>query len=58
MLNILTTPLGYIMSFCYRLSGSYAASIVLFALITKALLMPVSLWVHRNGIRMVALMPE
>ena len=25
MLNILTTPLGYIMSFCYRLSGSYAA---------------------------------
>ncbi|NBJ82313.1 membrane protein insertase YidC [bacterium 1XD42-94] len=58
MLNILTTPLGYIMSFCYRLSGSYAASIVLFALITKALLMPVSLWVHRNGIRMVALMPD
>lgn len=58
MLNTLTTPLGYIMSFCYRLSGSYAAAIILFAFITKALLLPVSVWVHKNGIRMVTLMPE
>ena len=43
---------------CVCLCRSYVFSIILFTLLTKVLLLPVSLWVHRSGIQMVQLMPE
>lgn len=58
MFKILTVPLGYIMYFCYNLSKNYALAILLFAFLTKIILMPVSVWVHKNGIKMVRLTPE
>lgn len=58
MLKLLTIPLGYIMYLCYQLTNNYALSIVLFTLATKIILLPVSLWVHKNGIKMVKLMPD
>lgn len=56
--EILGMPLGYIIRWCYSLCGSYGFSIVLFTLLTKILLFPVSLWTNRNSLRMVSLMPE
>lgn len=58
MLKLLTVPLGYIMYMCYQLTGNYAFAIILFTLITKIVLFPVSIWVHKNGIKVVKLMPE
>lgn len=57
-MKLLTIPLGYIMYLCYQLTNNYALSIVLFTVATKIILFPVSLWVHKNGIKMVKLMPD
>ena len=43
---------------CYRTVGHYLAAILIFTLLTKVILFPVSLWTHRNGITMIRLMPE
>lgn len=50
--------LGYLMYACYSLCGKYALAIVLFTLLTKIILFPLSAWVQKNGIKMVSLMPE
>lgn len=56
--EILGIPLGYIIRWCYSLCGSYGLSIVVFTLLTKIILFPVSLWTNRNSLRMVSLTPE
>lgn len=47
-----------VMQVCYNLCGNYGWAILLFTLVTRILLLPLSIWVHRNGIKMVRLMPE
>ena len=42
---------------CYALTGNWWISILLFTLITKVVLLPMSLWVQKNSIVMVQLMP-
>jgi len=56
--HILGIPLGHVIRWCYSLCDSYAAAIVLFTLLTKVILFPVSLWTHRESLKMVSLMPE
>lgn len=58
MLDAIATPLGYVMYFCYNIMHNYALAIVLFTIFTKFILFPVSLWVHKNGIKMVKMTPE
>lgn len=41
-----------------RLTANYIAAIILFTLITRIILIPLSLWVQKNGIKMVKMMPE
>lgn len=55
---ILGVPLGFLIALCYRLCHSYGWAILLFTLITKLLLTPVSVWVHKNGIRMIRVQPD
>ena len=43
---------------CYALTGNWWISILLFTLITKVVLLPMSLWVQKNSIVMVNVMPE
>ncbi len=57
-MNALGTVLGAVIKGCYQLLGDYELAIILFTLLTKAILFPVSLWTHRNSLRMVALTPE
>lgn len=51
-------PLGYIMKWCRELVGNYGLAIILFTLATKLILLPVSVWVHKNSIRMVRIQPQ
>ena len=57
-MELISTPLAALMRLCHSMIGNYALAIILFTLITKLILLPVSAWVHRNGVRMVALTPE
>lgn len=58
ILELLAVPLGALMRLCYSAVGNYTLAIIVFTLLTKIILLPVTLWTHRNGIKMVELMPE
>ncbi len=50
-------PLGYIMFFCFQIVNNYGWAIVLFTLLSKVILMPISLMVQKNSIKMVKIQP-
>ncbi len=52
------TPLGYLMFACYRLLGSYGGAVILFTLLTKVVMFPISLLVQKNSIKMVKMKPQ
>ena len=56
--DLIGTPLGYILIWCYTLVGSYGAAILLFTLITKIILFPLSVVAQKNSIKMVHMAPE
>lgn len=56
--TIIGTPLGWIFRFCINLVGSYGFAILLFTFITKVILMPLSLWVQKNSIKMIRIKPQ
>lgn len=50
--------LGWIMKLCYQMVGSFGWAIVIFTLISKIILLPISIWVQKNSIKMVKMQPE
>ncbi len=58
IMSILAKMLSYIMDICYALLNNYTYAIILFTLLTKVILLPVSIWTHKNSIKMVRLMPD
>lgn len=56
--HVITIPLGYLMSLCYTIVKNYGFAIILFTLISKVILLPVSVWVQKNSIKMVRMQPE
>lgn len=50
--------LGWIMKLCYDIVGNYGAAIILFTLVSKIILLPISIWVQKNSIKMVKMQPE
>ena len=58
LIDLLGAPLGHVMRWCYALTHSYGPAILLFTLITKVILLPIGIWVHKNSIRVVRLQPE
>lgn len=57
-MNAITSMFAVCIQFCYQVTKNYVLAITLFTLLTKVLMFPVSMWTHRNGIKMVELMPE
>lgn len=57
-MELLSAALGTLIVWCYNIVKSYGIAIILFTLLTKAILFPVSMWVQRNSIKMVQLTPE
>lgn len=55
--TILGVPLGFVIYFAYRLTGSYGMAIVAFAIIVKIVIFPVMAIAHRNSIRLLQLQP-
>lgn len=49
---------GWIMYFCYNILHNYGLTIILFTLITKIVLLPISIMVQKNSIKMVKMYPE
>ncbi len=56
--NLLGTPLGYVMKLCYDVFKDYGVAIIVFTLLTKVILFPVSLMVQKNSIKMIKMKPE
>lgn len=54
----LISILGDIMQFCYNLFGNYGWTIILFTIFSKVVLLPVTIWVQINSIKMVKMQPE
>ena len=49
---------GTVMKWCYSITGNYGLAIILFTLFSKIVLLPVSVWVQKNSIKMVRIQPE
>lgn len=57
-MEILYSAFEIVMNGCYNLCRNYGAAILLFTLISKIVLLPVSVWVQKNSIKMVKMQPE
>ena len=51
------TGLGAVMDVCYSICKNYGLAIILFTLLSKIVLFPVSIWVQKNSIKMIRLQP-
>ena len=49
---------GWCMYLCYRILPFYGPAIILFTLVTKIILLPISVLVQKNSIKMVQMYPE
>lgn len=58
LLYYICIPLGVLMKWCWQLVGDYGLAILLFTLATKIVLLPISVWIHKNSILMVKIQPE
>ncbi len=56
--NLLGTPLGYVMKFCYDILKDYGLAIIVFTLFTKVILFPINLLIQKNSIKMIKMKPE
>ena len=52
------TVFGTVMKWCYDLTRNYGLAIILFTVFSKIVLLPVSVWVQKNSIKMVKIQPE
>lgn len=57
-MKLLGDALGYVMNGCYALLHDYGLAIILFTLLSKIILLPVSIWVQKNSIKMVKMQPD
>ena len=57
-MQIIFKPFILIMEACYRLCQNYGIAIILFTLLSKIILLPLSIWLQYNSIKMVKMQPE
>lgn len=50
--------LGSIMRFCYNIFNNYGLAIILFTLLSKIILIPLSVMIQKNSIKMVKMQPS
>ena len=56
--SVFCSALGYIMKFCYDLIGVYGLAIIVFTFITKVIMLPISILVQKNSVKMIKMKPE
>ena len=57
-MNILISALEWVMNGCYAICKNYGGAILLFTLLSKIVLLPLSVWLQKNSIKMVKMQPE
>lgn len=57
-MKILVNLLTWVMNGCYDICHNYGYAIILFTLLSKIILLPVSVWVQKNSIKMIKMQPE
>ena len=58
MIAIIGNVLGWLMYGVYQLIHNYGLSIIIFTLLTKIVLLPISIMVQKNSIKMVKMYPQ
>lgn len=58
IMQIIGDFFGWIMYLCYKLVKNYGMIIILFTLLTKIVMLPISIMVQKNSIKMVKMYPE
>ena len=58
ILYYICIPLGILMKWCWMLVKDYGLAILLFTLATKIVILPLSVWIHKNSILMVKIQPS
>ena len=57
-MSVIAAFFGHLLSLCYRLgSGNYILAVIYLTILSKILLLPISLWTQKNSIRMVKMQP-
>ena len=56
--GIIATPFGYVMRFIYEFVGNYGLSIIIFAILAKLLMLPLSLKQKRSMMATMSLQPK
>lgn len=54
----LNSAFEWVLRLCYGLCKNYGLAIILFTFLSKIILMPISVWVQKNSIKMVKMQPE
>ncbi len=57
-MDVLYRALTWVMKLCYGLCRNYGLAILLFTLLSKIVLLPISVWLQKNSIKMVKMQPE
>lgn len=58
MMYYIGVAFGFVMKFLYGLVPNWGVAIILFTLASKMILLPISIWVQKNSIKMVKMQPE
>ena len=57
-MDTLYRALTWVLLRCYALCGDFGLAIALFTLLSKLVLLPISVWLQKNSIKMVKMQPE
>ncbi len=57
LLYYICIPFGWLMKGCWLLVRDYGLAILLFTLVSKIVLLPLSVWIQKNSIKMVKIQP-
>lgn len=57
-MSLIATPLGYILYFCYIIVKNYGIALILFTLVTKLILFPLSVKQQKNSAKMAKFQPK
>lgn len=57
-MQIINHAFGWMMNGCYQLCRNYGVAILLFTVLSKLVMLPISIWVQKNSIKVVKLQPE
>lgn len=57
-MNIIYSIFNWLMTICFTICKNYGLAIVLLTFMSKIILLPVSIWVQKNSIKMVKMQPK